>query len=68
MIKETLTIIYGVTKFHKYLVGQKFIIFTDNKPLMHLLKNYGTASAHVIRWVLQFSGYKYSVHYRPGTE
>ena len=70
--KESLAIIFGVTKFHKYLVGRKFTIHTDHKPLMYLFGEHkqipSTVSARVTRWALQLSGYNYSVSYKPGTE
>ena len=30
--------IFGINKFHQYLYGQRFQIFTDHKPLMGLFK------------------------------
>ena len=70
--KEILAIIFGITKFHKYLVGLKFTIYTDHKPLMYLFReNKGIpmrASARVTGWALLSSGYKYSVQYKPGKE
>lgn len=34
--KEGLAVIFGLKKFHQYLFGCHFIIFTDHKPLSHL--------------------------------
>ena len=31
--KEALSLIFGITKFHKYLYGQHFTTFKDHKPL-----------------------------------
>ncbi len=36
--KEGLAVVFGVKKFHKYLYGRKFVICTDHKPLLSLLK------------------------------
>ncbi|GFS28089.1 transposon Tf2-9 polyprotein [Elysia marginata] len=34
--KEALSIIFGVTKFHKYIYGRQVTIYTDHKPLLGL--------------------------------
>ena len=34
--KEGAAVIFGLKKFHQYLYGQKFKIFTDHKPLLGL--------------------------------
>ncbi|KAL9960436.1 hypothetical protein ACROYT_G033892 [Oculina patagonica] len=36
--KEGAAVIFGIKKFHQYLYGQKFKIFTDHKPLLGLFK------------------------------
>ena len=36
--KEGLAIIFGVKKFHNFLSGHQFSIFTDHKPLKHLFE------------------------------
>ena len=70
--KEGLTIVFGVKKFHHYLFGRNFTIFSDHKPLQHLFAETRPipplASARIQRWALTLSAYDYKIVYRPGTE
>ena len=53
--KEGLAVIFGITKFHKYVFGREFTIWTDHKPLLGLLQEGKPippmASSRVQRWV-----------------
>ena len=68
--KEALAIVFGVKRYHKYLFGRRFMIYTDHKPLMYIFDEHktisATPSARVQRWVLTLSGYHYSIAHRPG--
>ena len=70
--KEALAIVFGVTKFHVYLYGHPFTIYSDHKPLQHLFNPSkaisAMASAQVQQWALLLSSYQYTVSYRPGSE
>lgn len=62
---ELLALKWAVTeKFRGYLLGSKFVVFTDNNPLCHLK----TAKLGAIeqRWVAQLSVFDFEVKYRPG--
>ena len=69
--KEALAILFGVSKFHHYLYGRHFIIYSDHKPLMHIFNQSKAvpimASARLQRWALTQSGYHYSIKYRKGS-
>ena len=68
--KEGLGVVWAVNKFHKYLFGRKFEIWTDHKPLLGLLgENKAVprmASGRIIRWSLVLSGYDYKLCYKQG--
>ena len=68
--KEGLAIIFGVKKFHQYLLGRKFKIYSDHKPLQHLFSEShpvpAMASARIRRWVLTLGAYDYTICYKPG--
>ena len=34
--KEGLALVYAVKKYHQYLFGHKFVLYTDHKPLLGL--------------------------------
>ncbi|KAH0822303.1 hypothetical protein GEV33_000488 [Tenebrio molitor] len=70
--KEALAIYYGVTKFHQYLWGQKWILKTDHKPLLAL---FGEKRATPImqanrlqRWATYLSGFNYRIQYIRGKQ
>ena len=53
------------TKFHDYLYGNTFTVFTDNNPLTYVLTSAKLdATGH--RWVAELSSYNFNIKYRPG--
>lgn len=70
MDREALAIIKGVKKFHNYLYGRYFQIFTDHRPLLGLLgENCPTpvlSSPRMVRWALFLSNYTYTLVHQPG--
>ena len=61
-----------MSKFHQYVYGRHFVIYTDHKPLMYLFDESKSipplASARVQRWALALSAYNYSIKYRKGDD
>ena len=67
--KETLSIIFGLKKFHQYLYARKFRLVTDHKPLTTLLGPKSAiptlAAARLKWWALLLSAHQYEIEYRP---
>ena len=70
--KEGLAVVWGVRKFHQFLFGREFVIYSDHKPLQFLFserKSVPTmASSRIQRWALTLSAYKYQLVFRAGKE
>ncbi|UYV65508.1 K02A2.6-like [Cordylochernes scorpioides] len=66
--KEALAIIYGVTKFHQFIYGRKFILITDHKPLVTILGPRSgipsLSTSRLQRWALILSAYTYDIKFR----
>ena len=65
----TLSLVYGVQKFHSYLYGRPFILYTDHKPLTAIFGSNKSvpplAAARLQRWALLLAGYNYRIVFRP---
>lgn len=60
--KEGLAIIFGLTKFHRYIFGQQFELRTDHKPLLNIFGSRKGIPLHVAkrlqRWALTIMAYQ----------
>lgn len=70
--KEALAIIFGLSKFHQFLYGRRFILVTDHKPLIALFGPTkpipALAANRLARWALTLSQYDYAIEYRKTSE
>ena len=70
--RECLSVVFGVEKFKKYLLGSTFSILNDQKPLKKLLNNNSgvpsTCSARIQRWYLKLSQFTYNFMYSKGKD
>ena len=70
--KEALAVVYGVTKFHQYLYGHDFTLFTGHKALTYLFSSDRAVPqmgfSRLQRWALTLSSYRYSVVFRRGRD
>jgi hypothetical protein len=69
--KEALALINGVRQFHKYLIGRKFTLVTDHRPLVKILgpkEGIPTlAAARLQRWAIILSAYDYDLEFTAGS-
>ena len=64
--KEALGVVWACEKFHVYLYGVDFELWTDHKPLEFIYSARSRPSARIERWVLRLQPYSFSVKYLPG--
>ena len=64
---EFLALKWAITeKFHDYLYGNNFTVYTDNNPLTYILTTAKLdATGH--RWLASLGNYHFDIVYRPGT-
>ena len=63
---EFLALKWAVTdRFHEYLYGGTFEVFTDNNPLTYILTT-AKLDAMGHRWVASLGPYNFNLHYKPG--
>lgn len=64
---EFLALKWSVTKkYHDYLYGNSFKVFTDNNPLVYVLTS-AKLDAVGQRWLASLADYNFSIHYRTRT-
>ena len=70
--REALAIIFGVSKYHQFVYGRKFIVKSDHKPLLGLLTPGrclpNVVSPRLMRWKLTLTAYDFELQFVPGRE
>ena len=67
--RETLALVFGITRFHTFLFGKEFTVITDHKPLEMIWKKpLKSAPPRLQRLLIKVQGYNCEVKYRPGKE
>ena len=63
---EFLALKWAVTsRFHEYLYGGEFAVYTDNNPLTYVLTS-AKLDATGQRWIAALANYNFSLHYKSG--
>ena len=65
--RECLAIVWGISKFSKFLWGTQFILQTDHRPLT-FLQTSRFKNSRIMRWSLSLQEYKFDVQPVPGTQ
>ena len=65
--KEAYAIVYSIQKFRPYLLGSKFTVNTDHKPLQHLFTS-EMRNARIQRWAILLDEYGCDVQYVSGSK
>lgn len=70
--KEAAAIMFGIKKFHNYLMGRPFTIVTDHKPLLGIFDPKkpmsNTLSPRLTRIAIALMSHNYRIIYKPGNQ
>ncbi|CAH2207977.1 jg821, partial [Pararge aegeria aegeria] len=68
--KEAASIMFGITKFHNYLMARRFRIITDHKPLLGIFDPKkpmpNMLSPRLTRIAIALTSHNYEITYKPG--
>ncbi len=68
--REALAAVWGITRLRHLLLGRKFTLVSDHRPLLRIFGGKGlpkVASARLVRWALLLQPYDFTIHYAPGS-
>ena len=70
--KEGLSIVFAMQRFHRYISGRHFILYTDHRPLLKIFGPHDaiptTTSARLQRWAIYLSSFNYSIGFKKSAD
>lgn len=63
--KELMALVLAIQHWRPYLLGQRFIVYTDQKSLRHLLEQRITTQNQQ-NWLAKLLGYEFDIVYKVG--
>ncbi|KAG0438467.1 Retrovirus-related Pol polyprotein from transposon [Dictyocoela muelleri] len=66
--RELLSIIWATEKLQYYLLGRRFTIFTDHKPLLEIKSKLEFGTPRTYRWLEKLSRFDFDIIYKRGSE
>ena len=70
--EEALAIVFVVTRLKQFLLGRRFALQTDDKPVKYFCapdeEIPKTASARITRWAIALMGFDFESKYTPGEQ
>uniref|UniRef100_A0ABD2WYV3 Reverse transcriptase RNase H-like domain-containing protein n=1 Tax=Trichogramma kaykai TaxID=54128 RepID=A0ABD2WYV3_9HYME len=64
--REALAIVFTISKFKPYLMGNRFTVYTDHKPLLYF-RNSTDPNSRVSRYQFKLSCYDFEIKYKEGS-
>ncbi|KAL0545922.1 hypothetical protein IC582_015819 [Cucumis melo] len=65
--RELMAIVLAVEKWRHYLLGHRFVVYTDQKALRHILEQREIVPG-VQKWLMKLIGFDFEIRYRAGPE
>lgn len=63
--KELYAVVWAIKQFRAYLLGQRFVIYSDHKPLVYAMR-VNDPSHRLLKWRLKLQEHNYVIQHIPG--